>query len=161
MGRGACIAMFAALVPAGVGAICMDFSLEAELRKAQIVYEGTVVESRVHGELGNFDHIRMKTAVRVVHKVAPQIQFKGNPSEIGEIYSYANYNDPSSKRRSQWAEVWPVHVGMTVLIVGDKGEMVPLPSCTSCREWTIETAKKVRAFFGESKGAAPASPAKG
>jgi hypothetical protein len=131
----------------GSAASCVVEPLETQLRAADIVYVGTVVDSALAiPAAGLKDGARLE----IKHTVLPQRVLKGEPSAVPVVVSGAVYSDPASGHFWELAEAVQVFPGDTVLVAGNAHEPTRLGLCTASRRWDTKAADSVRAVFGHA-----------
>jgi hypothetical protein len=130
-------------------AICLFEPLEDQLRSADVIYVGTVVESKLVAPLDTLRTARSpfgKMAL-VQNTVVPELVFRGDPSQASTVTSRYLYSDPKGPFL-QFGELVPVSPGETLLVVARLGETPSVSLCSASRAWDLETSKLVTKVLG-------------
>ena len=138
------------LLPIPAAAICtVDEPLEDQLRSADVVYVGTVVESKLVSSL------KMMRAARYPHgklgsvqnTLVPELIFKGDPSRVPVVTSSTLSSDPKGPFM-RFGELVPVSPGDVLLVVARTGETPSIDLCSASRHWELETSRLVTKVLG-------------
>jgi len=131
------------IAPGASSAICRIVPLEEQFRNSENVFVATITSAMVSKDT-DFASLKSGTRYKIEYSFIVAESFKGNPSAVQSLHSYAVFDDPRDNIEIKMAESRKFIPGDSVILFAGNETSAAISFCTTLNAESRSQVKKLR-----------------